>query len=239
MPNKNYHSTFCAYRDAYYQKLQAEYDKAIDNATDSKKINAHNIYEQNTLRPLRTSFNNTLAASSNFYYTIENEVGLNKHLKLAGHFNLRYSELKSKSKSTLKAIGESEAITLMYDYWHKQYASFGKNATDSHTNKFEGEDLEVSKLKWNAANETEFVQLVYALHEGGFVKHESNEITKLVKDFAKVLNFDLGRNWHINLSTSINKRNADYSPPIFDILKESYHKARLQKLEKNKKNKAK
>lgn len=96
-----------------------------------------------------------------------------------------------------------------------------------------------SRLKWNGTNETEFIQFVYALHEAGYLCNQENEITKLVEQMALLFNFNLGRNWQINLSTSINKRNADYMPEIFANLSKGFATYRLKQLEKNKKNKAK
>jgi hypothetical protein len=79
-----------------------------------------------------------------------------------------------------------------------------------------------SPVSWIGTNETEFVQFIYALKEAGLIKHESNETGKLVESLAQLFNFELGQNWPSNFSTSINGRNSDYVPKVFDNLKKSY-----------------
>jgi len=49
----------------------------------------------------------------------------------------------------------------------------------------------IQKIKWLGQNKTEFVQLIYALYHAKLITNETNEITKLVKDLAQVLDFDL------------------------------------------------
>lgn len=220
MANKNHYSTFCKCRDAYYKKLQAEYDTAIDNATDSYKINAHHIFAQEVLRKEEKHLNSILSNIPNFYHDVAFDTKLNKRLNLSEHFNAKYAALKGKSNSLLKSIGEREGLSLIYDYWHKQdFRSIG-NDNEGHTF--------ISDIEWIGKNETEFLLLIRTLHHAGLLRSTSNSKTKLVTDMAKLLNFNLGKNWQVNLSTNIHKRNADYTPPIFDVLKESYQSLRLE-----------
>ena len=92
-----------------------------------------------------------------------------------------------------------------------------------------------SSLKWLSSNETEFVQFIYALKEAGFVGNDDKGMENLVMDFSKAFNFTLGEHWQSNHSSSIHKANADYSPEIFDKLKQAYFNFRLEKIDKKKK----
>ena len=81
-------------------------------------------------------------------------------------------------------------------------------------------------LQWNGTNETEFVQFVYGLFHAGKIgmTEGENEITKLVPQMAKLLNFELGEYWQGNHSKSIHNRNKDYEPSIFTEILNGYKK---------------
>jgi len=79
-----------------------------------------------------------------------------------------------------------------------------------------------SNIKWLGKNKTEFVQLIYSLFHANLITNDTNEITEIVKDMAKFFKIDLSKNWQSNLSKSINNRNNDYVPAIFDNLKNSF-----------------
>lgn len=82
------------------------------------------------------------------------------------------------------------------------------------------------KIKWTGSetNKNEFVQLIYGLHEAGFIDNGKGEITKITETLAETLGLDLGKNWQSNHSASIHKAKMDYQPPIFDKIKEAYLK---------------
>lgn len=79
-----------------------------------------------------------------------------------------------------------------------------------------------SKIIWKGNNQTEFVQLIYALYHSKLITNETNEITKLVEEASKVFNINLSKNWKSNFSKSKNNRNNDYEPKIFENLKGAY-----------------
>lgn len=96
-----------------------------------------------------------------------------------------------------------------------------------------------SIAQWKGTNVTEFVQFVYALFHSerlGMTNGE-DEITKLVPEMAKLLNFDLGENWQGNHSKSIHNRNEDYEPPIFNEIRNGYKRYSTDIEEKKKKKK--
>lgn len=82
------------------------------------------------------------------------------------------------------------------------------------------------KMKWTGSeiNKTEFVQLIYGLHEAGLIDNGKGEITKITEALAETFGLDLGKNWQSNLSASIHKANMEYQPPIFDKIKDAYLK---------------
>jgi len=83
-------------------------------------------------------------------------------------------------------------------------------------------------------NKNEFVQLIYALHQAGYLNKGQGEITKVVESLAEILRLELGKNWQSNLSASIHKSNWDYEPPIFKKIAEAYQDY-AEKLIENKK----
>lgn len=84
--------------------------------------------------------------------------------------------------------------------------------------------LKNSQLKWTASKDTknEFVQLIYGLHQAGFINNGQGEITKITEVLSEVFGLDLGKNWQSNHSASIHKANSDYQPQIFDKIKQAY-----------------
>lgn len=82
------------------------------------------------------------------------------------------------------------------------------------------------QFKWTGSdkNKNEFVQLIYGLHQAGFIDNGKGEITKITETLAETLGLDLGKNWQSNHSASIHKAKMDYQPPIFDKIKEAYLK---------------
>ncbi|MHB8261013.1 MAG: RteC domain-containing protein [Bacteroidia bacterium] len=79
-------------------------------------------------------------------------------------------------------------------------------------------------VKWTGSkdNKNEFVQLIYGLHQAGFINNGKGEITKITEALAGVFDIALGKNWQSNLSASIHKANSDYQPLIFIKIQEAY-----------------
>lgn len=94
-------------------------------------------------------------------------------------------------------------------------------------------------IKWTSKkdNKNEFVQLIYGFHKAGFINEGKGEITKIVETLAGVFKIDLGKGWQANHSSSIHKAHSDYRPPIFDKIKEAYHKYFHDQTESKRKNK--
>ena len=79
-------------------------------------------------------------------------------------------------------------------------------------------------VQWTGSrdNKNDFVQLIYGLHQSGYLNKGSGEITKIVESLANILKVDLGKNWQSNLSSSIHKSKHGYEPPIFNKIKLAY-----------------
>lgn len=93
-------------------------------------------------------------------------------------------------------------------------------------------------IQWTSAKDTknDFVQLIYGLHQAGFINKGKGEITKITETLADVFEIDLGKNWQSNHSASIHKAKSNYQPPVFTKIKEAYLKyADILVEEKNKK----
>lgn len=68
-----------------------------------------------------------------------------------------------------------------------------------------------------------FIKIIYALHYAGFIKNSEGQITHLVEEIARRLDFELGKNWQSNVSKGKDYINNDFdSYKIFDELKNAY-----------------
>jgi hypothetical protein len=94
-------------------------------------------------------------------------------------------------------------------------------------------------VKWTASkdNKNEFVQLIYSLHQAGYINGGKGEITKITETLAGVFGISLGNNWQSNHSASIHKAKRDYQPPIFRKIQEAYQTYTADLIEDKKKNK--
>ena len=107
----------------------------------------------------------------------------------------------------------------------------------------EAEKPEIKKqhqptVKWTGSkdNKNEFVQLMYGLHQAGFINEGKGEITKIVEAIAGVFNIHLGKNWQSNHSASIHKVKNDYQAQIFHKIREAYEQYTDSLIESKKKN---
>lgn len=110
-------------------------------------------------------------------------------------------------------------------------------------NLFDSKEQKITKkeatgIKWTGTkdNKNEFVQLIYGLHQAGFINSGKGEITKITEELANSFGIELGKNWQSNHSASIHKSKRDYEPPVFDKIKNAYLKysATLQNDKKKK-----
>jgi len=86
---------------------------------------------------------------------------------------------------------------------------------------------------WIGTEETEFVQLIYALIEAGRLSNSGK--IKMVKNIADFLGFPLTDDWQSKLSHAVHDRNYDNNPNIFNDLKQSWEVYRSLKIEMKRK----
>jgi hypothetical protein len=88
----------------------------------------------------------------------------------------------------------------------------------------QAENITLYPVMWTGSrnNNNEFVQLIYALHEAGYLNEGNGEITKIVESLASILKISLGKGWQSNLSSSVHKSKKDYEPPVFEKIKQAY-----------------
>ena len=222
---KNY-TDFVKLTKVEIQNLTNEYENLVNKARD--KRTAHYDYhrkldEEETLLTIESKKYDRFFIEIEAIYNSDNTIDYDEI------FN---KKIKSLAKELTPNI-EKRLISLyskneFYKHWREIDESY-KLEEMKKENRYE--------LKWAKENETEFVQFVYSLFEGGYIKGNDEKIgiTKIVEIFAKQFNFKIGKNWHINHSSSIHKRNRDYVPPIFDDLKKSYQTFQDKRIDKKKK----
>ncbi|MBE2289394.1 MAG: RteC domain-containing protein [Chitinophagaceae bacterium] len=88
----------------------------------------------------------------------------------------------------------------------------------------QAENITLYPVIWTGSrnNNNEFVQLIYGLHEAGYLNEGNGEITKIVESLASILKISLGKGWQSNLSSSVHKSKKDYEPPVFEKIKQAY-----------------
>lgn len=154
--------------------------------------------------------------------------------------------LDPEKKSRYKALIEStfeypdegidnhqKKIYQLFGVWYEdKYAQYLKERLKAY---YPGNDTDGRKeysFRWvGSKNKTQFVQLIYALHEAGYLTNEENQIGKLVEDLGEVFKVNLGENWQKNHSNAIHRSNSDYEPKVFKILAESYSKYSINLIE--------
>lgn len=83
---------------------------------------------------------------------------------------------------------------------------------------------------WIGTEETEFVQLIYALIEADRLNHK--EKTRMTKTIANFLGFPLSNDWQSKLSHSIHQGNFDKKPRIFGELERAWEKYKERQIDR-------
>lgn len=117
-----------------------------------------------------------------------------------------------------------EIIQYCYDCNHAQSLSRDSN---------QNQNVELNQNQyWLGSEETEFVQLLYALVESKRLKKKGK--VKMVQKIASFLGFHLSYDWQSKLSHAIHDTNEDKIPSIFDELKYGWLSYRSDQIEKRK-----
>lgn len=120
-----------------------------------------------------------------------------------------------------KTLLKSLAFTEVYERYD-EIVSEPLISIDGEFSEAERIALNWTNLISTKENKNDFVQLIYALHQAGYINQGRGEITKIVEQAASVFNVKLGNNWQSNHSASIHKAKRDYEPAIFKKIQEAY-----------------
>lgn len=207
-----------------------EYENLMSRCRDEAKEKIHSEFLNKTLDKLNKKISG-LNIYARFFIDLRDELDRDKGKEFSEVFNQRFNLIPSSKKPTiLIQLSQLSAYQEMINFLHRESQKYDVNRNKQFNN---------TSIKWIGSIELEFIQLIYALNEAGYLKNEKQQITTLVKDVANAFNLKLGSNWQSNLSDNINNRNADYHPAIFEKLKVSFEKYRSRQIEKNKKKKPK
>lgn len=145
---------------------------------------------------------------------------INKQKNLAIYYandeDRRFSLLASDKRKLLKFLVRYMAIQQIKDRLPLLSIKVDKT---SHA-----ENITLYPVIWTGSrnNNNEFVQLIYGLHEAGYLNEGNGEITKIVESLASILKISLGKGWQSNLSSSVHKSKKDYEPLVFEKIKQAY-----------------
>jgi len=133
----------------------------------------------------------------------------------------------SEEEKALKKIALDQRKLLKLLVRHMAYREIQRKQESLFDNKEQKETKkELAGIKWTGTkdNKNEFVQLIYGLHQAGFINNGKGEIIKITEEIANSFGLELGKNWQSNHSASIHKSKRDYEPPIFDKIMKAYLK---------------
>lgn len=219
------------------QGLIKGYKAKMEKPDEKFKERVHFKY-LNEIRKDHLAVQTDLGVYKHFYSeTIEEAEDEGKNLD--SWFNEKFIVITDTNKEVLlKNLAKLEALNRLFEYLQREGVKY-----QTIENSQVVTDVKVSPPKtsihWKSNRELEFVQLIYALHEAGYLNNEEEEITKLVKQVAASFNYKLGDHWQSNLSDCINNRNIDYSPKIFENLQKAFSNYRERQIEFNKKKRPK
>jgi hypothetical protein len=215
-----------------FDQILTEFNNKIEKARDGFKDKVHKVHLQEVLYPLHHKIQIDLGIYSHLLYKIQDELENDKTKVFEDVFNQKFESIeKENQKFIFDKLSELQALNDFFKYIRAKDLESKDEANEINHHK--------KSLVWKSKTELEFVQLIYSLHEAGYLNHEKNEITTLVTEVASLFNFELSKYWQSNLSDNINNRNSDYQPEIFDKLKLSFNEYRERQIEKNKKKKPK
>lgn len=237
MGKENYYVKFEKLSNELLEPMKGKYFEFVDKAKDWKF--AHQKFSEavtNQVNQYNSDLKNFSEVSGNFFSDWDNADKLTIHKDRSQIFNEMIEAIEvSKRDEAILHLSRMNFQFLWLSFWFDQYQQREKIHQYA-PKEPENNEHYYNPIYWKGENETEFVQFIYALHGAGYIEHDSKQIKNLVEDFAYFLNFPLGKNWQVNLSTSIHKRNSDYAPLIFNKLDKAYKDFRVKKINKKKNN---
>lgn len=225
-------------KDTYYNQFLKEKKKV--STTFFKDYNeqierAQEGYEQNITHKFLNNLHiknrekqTELGINQRFFLELEVSLLEDRHKNIEIEFEKKFTLIAGDKLSILKNIAELQAYLEVIQAIKEQIEDF------ENVNEFsEDEEIINTSIQWKG-KELEFVQLVYSLYEAGYLTNNKEEITNLVKQLAKVFNYELSESWQSTLSDCVLNRNSDYEPKIFRKLIESFNDYRKERIETHK-----
>ena len=136
----------------------------------------------------------------------------------------------------LNITNDKTAITLLADYKSNEnlqsyYREELKNKSLINQN-LEGEIKgNYNNNYWIGHNETEIIQLLYALIECGRLEKKGK--IRMVESIADFLGFKLKNDWKSKLSHAVHRSNDDTNPSVFDDLKNGWENYKNKKIQES------
>lgn len=218
-----------------YELLINTYLEKLRRARDDFKQKAHVNFVKHINEAYQSLQQKLGSKNQRFLIEIRDELEDDKDLDFELLFNQKFESLIDTNKNIfLKDIAKLEALDLMYTYSKNAGLKYRKYEENLENTAVKNIQESTRTIKWTG-KDLELVQLIYSLREGGFLTNENDEITSLVNQVATAFNHKLSDYWQSNLSDSVNNRNNDYMPTIFQKLPKAFNDYR-DKLLANKKN---
>jgi len=219
---KNYYREFQSFCQTELIKLEQIFTAKINKARDKEA--AYQL-QLNDMYQFHKNLQRELSPHNRFLIEIKEEYDLDNTKEIEKIFNHKWRLF---SQAVRKKIFKNLVLLQTYENF---FSCLREKELNKSSNEIEDFTIQ-SNITWIGKNETEFVQLIYALYEANLIQGEG--ITKIAKEFARLLNFELKSNWQSNHSKSLNERNADYEPKIFANLSKAYNEYRKKRIYKEK-----
>ncbi len=224
---KEYKALYRQYKRALDAGLKKSRDKQIALSSNLKSFK--DTYHECSLYLKKAGY----PARDDFFEFMAKTLALDKRLKEPAAFERSHDQwMIPLTEENVRLLAKYKAISSIIDYIKELINPNESDVT------IQPNTLQRPNKYWIGTEETEFVQLIYALVEAKRLTEKGK--TKMVEEIARFLGFPLSKNWQSNLSKSIHKSKDGYSPSIFDELKpawEEYTEKREDKMYKPKKKK--
>jgi hypothetical protein len=194
--------------------LKQDYDRRMEMATDKLYAN-HIILDEKNKEFEIISANYKLELK----WHIDKSMKLNKHLTFDNAVKDYFKgEPIKKIKIALKEYGDIEGWIFFLGELRQDSLRLIPEILDEFHSEYD------YIIEWSKKmSQRNFIKLIYSLHYAGYIDNSEGQITFLVEEIARRLNFNLGDNWQSNVSKGNDYSNKGYDPTkIFDDLKNAY-----------------
>jgi len=119
----------------------------------------------------------------------------------------------------IKEYGRNEAWIDFIYFVQSGGITINEDDLDSESKSIDQNKIDI---KWSGLDKRDFLRILFALVDLGYLQHQKGNKTKTIEEIARRLQFDLGNNWQSNYSNAKSYNNEGYDPTkIFDDLKKA------------------